>query len=743
MSDMLGGDQALKEFLVESHENLDALDREFLALESAPATPEQVASIFRVIHTVKGTAGFFGFTKLQALTHHGESLLSDIREGVLTLTQPMVGVLLVMSDRVRAMLQSIEADGTEGTQANEDVIGQLMMLKEQGDVRAPAPPPPPTVTLTPKVSPPRPAAVIAPEEPPAVVASPEPAKPEASVSAKSDEGSAGPVVDTSVRIDVGLLDRLMNQVGELVLARNQILQFCQATEDANFIGASQRLNLITTELQTNVMKTRMQPIGSVWNKLPRVVRDLAVTCGKQTRIELLGKETELDRTVLEAIKDPLTHIVRNAVDHGIEKPEVRAEAGKPRTGTLVLRAFHEGGQVNIEISDDGAGLKFEAVRAKAIVRGLVTEERARRMSESELCNLLFLPGFSTAETITNVSGRGVGMDVVKTNIERIGGTVDLSSVTGKGTRIRIKIPLTLAIVPALTVSSAGQHYAIPQVNLLELVRLEDETAIERVRGQPVYRLRGRLLPVVFLNEQIRHQAAATTTRQAVHMVVLQADDQQFGLIVDEIRDTEEIVVKPLGKELKSISIFAGATIMGDGRVALILDVIGLAQRAGVLGRAKSAASELALLTTNAQADGGPNAQALLLFAVGTSAQAMALPLALVDRLEEFPRKRLEQTGRGPVVQYRGEILPLLEPFDCREALGDDSVPVIVFARGRKRVGLVVGRILDVVEHSLVVDRESASQHVMGSAIIAGRVTELLDVESILGGTTMGATGAYS
>ena len=380
----------------------------------------------------------------------------------------------------------------------------------------------------------------------------------------------------------------MTLVGELVLARNQIVQYSGTLEDPAFLGTAQRLNLLTTELQAGVMKTRMQPIGTIWSKLPRIVRDMAVACGKKVRIDMDGQETELDKTIIEAIRDPLIHMVRNAVDHGIEPPDRRAALGKPAEGRLRLHAFHEGGKVIIEIADDGAGIDGGRVREKAVRVGLIAAEQAARLSDRELVGLVFLPGFSTTERVTHFSGRGVGMDVVRTNVEKIGGTVDLESHPGRGTTVKMKIPLTLAIIPALTVTTGGDRYAIPQVNLLELVRLEGERAdrgIERIGDAPVYRLRGDLLPLVYLDRELQVETARPAGGD-VYIVVLQADDRQFGLVVDDIHDTEEIVVKPLQKQLKGIPVLSGATIMGDGRVALILDVLGLAQRANVVSGAR-------------------------------------------------------------------------------------------------------------------------------------------------------------
>jgi two-component system chemotaxis sensor kinase CheA len=527
----------------------------------------------------------------------------------------------------------------------------------------------------------------------------------------------------------------MNLVGELVLARNQVLQFTVSQSDSSFIATSQRLNLITTELQEGVMKTRMQPIGNVWSKFPRVARDLATACGKQIRIEMEGKDTDLDKTIIEAIKDPLTHVVRNAADHGIEMPDIRVAAGKPAEGRLFLRAFHEGGQVNIEVSDDGAGIDPEKVKQKAIQRGLITADQGARMSEREILNMIFLPGFSTAEKVTNVSGRGVGMDVVKTNIEKIGGTVDIQSRVGSGTTLKIKIPLTLAIIPALIVMSGGDRYAIPQVSLLELVRLEGEQArrgVERVHGAPVYRLRGNLLPLVYLSRELQTPPELETIDEAVNIVVLQADDRQFGLVVEAINDTEEIVVKPLGKQLKGVSSFAGATIMGDGRVALILDVLGLAQRANVVSEVR----DRSLGDTTVQAlDHASERRTLLLLGLGADGR-MAIPLSMVARLEEFPRTAVERSGQREVVQYRGQIMPLLRlstllGMGGGEGEGADPLQVVVYTEHGRSVGLVVDRILDIVDEAITVERQVGRDGILGSAVIQERVTDLLDVHGII------------
>jgi len=533
-----------------------------------------------------------------------------------------------------------------------------------------------------------------------------------------------------------LLDKLMDLVGELVLTRNQILQFNTEREDVALNATSQRLNLITTELQEGVMKTRMQPIGVVWNKMPRVVRDISIGLGKQIELEMDGAETELDRTIIEAIKDPLMHLIRNSCDHGIELPDARVRAGKPAQGRLTLRAFHEGGQVNIEIGDDGAGIDVGRVKQKAIEKGLLREEQAEKLSDREALQLIFLPGFSTAQTVTNISGRGVGMDVVKSHIEKIGGVVDLSSQPGQGATVKIRIPLTLAIIPGLVITSGGERFVIPQVSLLELIRIEGDAAgkhIEYVHGSPVFRRRGSLLPIADLNQVLSLRSANVS--EAVSMVVLQAEGRQFGLVVDGINDTQEIVVKPLSKQLKGLALYAGATIMGDGRVALILDVLGISQCSGVFDESREQARAKDKQKMQAEVE----RQRLLLFRAG-SFERLAIPLSLVARLEEFPGSAVEYAGGGPVVQYRGRILPLVLLRDVLECgmSGDcslaDPVQVVVFSEGDRTVGMVVDQILDVVEEAAMVRKKSDRKGLLGSAVVGKRVTDFIDLAAVIRAT---------
>ena len=778
-------DEILTEFILELTEALDQLDVELVELEQSPDSIPTLSSIFRRIHTVKGTCGFLGFQKLERVTHVGENLLTRLRDGQLTVTPEITSELLALTDAVREMIDAIATTGAEGAGDYTALEERLRALAE-GEavpVAEPAPAPEPAADPDPEDDPDteHDAAAAAAEEvhdagptSSGLDASALPDSPrlgdvlvQAGKASRADvdralriqqdgdprhvgeilvaldvvspqdildtlqaQPPAAPIADTTIRVDVDLLDTLMNLVGELVLNRNQVLQFTKDTDDASLTATMQRLDLITTELQGSVMKTRMQPIENAWSKYPRIVRDLARQTGKDVELVTSGNETELDKTLLEAIRDPLTHIVRNAVDHGIETPDVREARGKPRQGRLSLRAFHESGQVNIEISDDGAGIDPERVAAKAVANGVISQERAARMSRREKVDLIFAAGLSTAEAVSNISGRGVGMDVVRTNIEQIGGTVDVASEPGDGTTIRVKIPLTLAIIPALVVTSGEDQYAIPQVSLIELVRLNDPTGpggIEEVHGSPVHRLRGELLPLVFLADVLGNPRA---DRSSLSIVVLQAGERNFGLVVDTIEDTAEIVVKPLGRMLKHLSIFAGATIMGDGHVALILDVVGLAAEAGLL----TDGSRGAMSTDDATAS-EQDRQTLLIFEL-SGERPYALPLSTVARLEEFSSADLERSGTSLVVQYRGEILPLVDVAGILERghgtqMDRNPLQVIVTTRGAASVGLVVGAITDIVDEALEVSRELQLPGIAGSAVIGGRVTDIVDVEGLI------------
>lgn len=738
--------EVLKDFLQESYENLDRVDSELIELEEQPDNRDLLSSIFRSIHTIKGTCGFFGFDKLEKVTHIGESLLVKLRDGEYSMTEEIATSLLAMVDAVRAMLAEISDHGHDGRKLYTQLIVQLSELKDYGKIDSEAVsgasvPSAPQPAPAPAEKPVDTSATTADEQVAAAPSQPAVAseKPEKPAEAKEDKPPAS-IVEASIRVDVPVLDSLMNLVGELVLARNQIVEYVGAHENTQVVAAAQRLNLITSELQEGVMQTRMQPIHSVWAKLPRVVRDLSRACGKQIRVEMEGKSTELDKSLIEAMKDPITHLVRNSVDHGIESPEKRLAAGKPAEGTLLLRAFHEGGQVHIEISDDGGGINAERIKQKAIENGVVTVEQAARMSDQEICKMIFLPGLSTAEAVTNISGRGVGMDVVKTNIEKISGAIDLDTEVGRGTVFKIRVPLTLAIVPALIVSSGGQRFAIPQVNLIELIRIDEEDqprAIEFIHGCPVHRLRGQLLPLVYLNKELKLD---TSQQGALNIVVLQAEKCRFGLVVDQINDTQEIVVKPLAEALKSIPVFAGATIMGDGRVALILDTLGIGQRARVMSDSPDRAVSLPV---NGVTEKVGKSETLLLVSTACNGR-LAIPLNRVARLEQFEIERTERAGNTVVVQYRGQILPLIQLSDFlherravneEQELPSDLIQVVVFGEEGRQVGLIVKEIIDVVDEVLQARGKASRDGVLGTAAIDGQVTELLDVSALVSSTS--------
>lgn len=746
------------EFVVESLEGLAQVENQMLAIESAAGNLDTnlVNSVFRTMHSIKGTSGFLGLERIGSLAHGLEEVLDHLRNRAIMPSADLVSSVLRSADYMKNLIDEVDSSNEKDvSQFVSDL--QRFLPKEQpsqDSLHAMATPPRPVETpgLTEQVEP------RASAESDSVVVSHDESLAEImqAISAIADETpktDAPPAekpsstsTDTTIRVEVALLDKLMTRVGELVLARNQILQYTNQLEDSGFARTAQRLNLITTELQEGVMKTRMQPIGNVWTKFPRVVRDLASQLGKSVRIEMEGRETELDKTIVEAIKDPLTHIVRNSVDHGIEKSEVRIANGKPAEGLLRLRAYHEGGQVNIVITDDGAGLNLERIRKKAIERGLVTTDAASTMNDWEATQLILLPGFSTAEKVTNISGRGVGMDVVKTNIERIGGTLDLETITGHGMTVKIKIPLTLAIIPALIVSSGGDRYAIPQVGLLELVRLEGKnarTGIEYLHGAPIYRLRGKLLPLVNLAERLGTSVLNTNEdsdallvdeEAVINIVVLRANEQQFGLIVDHINDTEEIVVKPLSRQLKCAHEYAGATIMGDGKVALILDVIGLATDSGIIGEVHEQNQAQSKISAETQAE--PDNRTLLVVDVGDN-RRLALPISMVSRIETVPTSSIERADCREVIQYRNDILPIIRLADKiggRSTCDDDQMDelkIIVYSEDDKSCGIAVHRILDIVqtELSLTTIHENDSRF-LGTIVLQDKVTDVVNLREL-------------
>ncbi len=738
-------DDLLSEFLTETAENLSVLDVELVRLEQNPNNPELLGNIFRLVHTIKGTCGFLGLPRLERVAHASENVLGKFRDGTLTITPGAVSVILRSLDTIKGILAVLEATEAEPPGDDSILIAVLHEVEEGREVSAgpgvaPPPPAPPPPTVAPTAAPVA-AAVVMPPQPEMEFSPPPVPKPvEAArrdVAVREPEVSHGvdgaelreagtkesAVAAQTIRVNVDLLENLMTMVSELVLTRNQLLQILRSQKDSEFAAPLQRLNHVTSELQEGVMKTRMQPIGNAWAKLPRLVRDLAHELGKKIDLQMLGADTELDRQVLELIKDPLTHMVRNSADHGLETGAERVRVGKPETGRVTLNAYHEGGHIIIEIADDGRGLDIDRIKQKAVQNGLVTEAELTGMSDQQIQQFIMKPGFSTAAKVTSVSGRGVGMDVVKTNIEKIGGTIEMKSTKGKGSTFIIKIPLTLAIVSALIVECAGERFAIPQISVVELVRAaaDSEHTIERLKGTPVLRLRNRLLPLVSLQALLRLEREDGGNDDETFIVVTQVGTYTFGIMVDRVFDTEEIVVKPVAPILRHIEMFSGNTILGDGSVIMILDPNGIASGSGGRALAEAGRGEAAAVQTARQDD----RMALLLFMAGGGAPK-AVPLSLVARLEDVDMASVELSNGQPVVQYRGKLMPLVPIDPCFDRRSEGRQPVLVFADGDRSMGLIVDEILDIVEEKLVVQLAADRPGYMGSAIIAGKATDVLD-----------------
>jgi two-component system chemotaxis sensor kinase CheA len=718
-------DELLTEFLTETTESINTLDLELVALERDPNNPSLLSNIFRLFHTIKGTCGFLNLPRLEKVAHSAENVLGKFRSGEMLVTPPAVTLILESIDRIKALLFALEQTQTEPDGSDADLIARLDEMAEKG-TGSYSPPPESTISFETAI-----AEFSAPvTAPSAVQVDVAPIKKiEESIGLHDGPAQEGAVAGQSIRVNVDVLENLMTMVSELVLTRNQLLQIMRVQKDTGFNAPLQRLNHVVSELQEGVMKTRMQPIGNAWSKLPRIVRDLSHELNKKIELVMVGADTELDRQVLELIKDPLTHMVRNSADHGIEMPADRIKAGKPETGVINLNAYHQGGYIIIEIIDNGRGLSMAKIKSKAIANGLVTEAEAQLMSDSQIQQMIFKPGFSTAETVTSVSGRGVGMDVVRTNIERIGGTIEMRSVEGKGSTFLIKIPLTLAIVSALILECGGERFAIPQISVLELVRASAKTEykIERINGTPVFRLRNRLLSLIALDDMLN--LPSNRRGDDCYIVVTQVGNYVFGLMVDQVFDTEEIVVKPVSPILRNINIFSGNTILGDGSVIMILDPNGIAGAAGQI-----TLEDTELMNAAAAAAKGAKSKdemALLLFNAGIGGPK-AVPLPLVSRLEDIDLSQVEFTSGLPVIQYRGNLMPLMacdESFDFH--VGGNR-PLLVFADGERSMGLLVDEIVDIVEDDIKVQLAPDRAGLVGSAIISGRATEIIDVAHYLG-----------
>lgn len=735
-------DDILVEFIIEAREILDQLDLDFLLLEKTPEDKKLVGNIFRAIHTLKGSSGFFAFKRLELVTHAGETLLGKIRDGSLELDRQKTTLLLATLDAVREIIAGIEATSKEPAGDDGQLIENLLnlangigLVDKKDDVLEEIKPP------NTKPDDDVPAQFF---ENSSSVSSPQ----ESETVDSHDDTLSPPIaayemgvetvqeVAQPVKVNLDLLDKLMNLVSEMVLARNRLLPFAVDFGDHHFSGAVRTIDLLTQELQERMMMTRMQPISHIWSKFPRLIRDISNECGKQVNLIQEGSETELDRTLLDAIRDPLVHIIRNCIDHGIELPEQRTQMGKSAMGQVFLKAGHENGMVVIQVADDGGGIDFELVRQKAVETKLLASEHALTLTDMQLLEYIFLPGFSTKKVVTNLSGRGVGMDVVKTNIAKIGGSIEIDSPRGLGTNICLKIPLTLAVMPALFVRCENESYAIPQNSIVELVRLDlanDRSGLEDFYGLPVFRLRNKLVPLLLLSHQLNLSHKFPSSDAVINIAMLQSGGIQFGLLVDEVLNMQEVVVKPLGPLFSGITDFAGATILGNGSVALILDVAGMAIGSGLA--AKIQARPLQQVQVSAEVT--VEQISMLLFEV-PGLEFAALPLESVVRLERFTVDKIQKSGKREVVQYGNGLMHLLRLNEYIDGASPTTVnsqeplSVITHYVNGFPMGLVVGKVHDIIQVPRVMHESNSQQRgLKGCVILNGKVINVIDLSEIL------------
>lgn len=711
-------DEILAEFILEAREIIDRLDVDFVRLEETPSDQALIGNIFRGLHTLKGSSGFFSLKRLEKLSHAGESLLGKIRAGQAELDFDKSTRLLEMNDILRLIIEGIEANHVEPVGDDQELIAVLLGLS-QGEKKE-----------TPESTPAAVMEVISEElvqEDPRESIEP----PEVPLA-----NTPGQEVVVPVKVNPEVLDKLMNIASEMVLARNRLLPFSQQSSDKLFTSAVRSIDLLTLELQERMMKMRMQPIFHIWDKFPRLVRDVSAECGKKVRLLQEGAETELDRILLDSIRDPLIHLIRNSIDHSIESTEVRLEKGKSEVAFLVLRAAHQNGTVIVEVIDDGAGIDYERVRQRAISRGLIGVEKAHALNHKELIDLIFLPGFSTRDTITNLSGRGVGMDVVKNNIENIGGSIEITSVPNEGTHVKLKIPLTLAILPTLFVRCAEEIFLIPQNRILELVRFapnQPNNGIEDFYGTPTFRLRDKLIPLLFLNEQLSLPASPLGPKQKLFIAVLNFNGTLFGLVVEEVLNIQDIVIKPLGELLRDMSNFAGATIMGNGEVALILDIDGIARKSGLVERLQAnpiRQEELYVAPVEEMIS-------VLLFEI-PGLHKIALPLDAIDHIIKLDPAQIQQNGSREVVYFNEQLMDLVRLDHYVSGGSKDShlhqlsVPVLTCHYRDRLYGLVVKQVTDIIEVPAKLHELSTPQRGLNGCIIYNdQVINVLDLEEVL------------
>jgi two-component system chemotaxis sensor kinase CheA len=729
-------DELLRDFLTETTEHIEGAETQLVLFERNPSDASLITSIFRLVHTIKGTSSFLGLERLERVGHAAESVMGMLRDGVPP-TQQSVTLILAAIDRIKTIIEEIGAHGSEPPGDDSEIINALEAYYAAGSETAAAPAP---ASAAPVAEAPAPAEVQAPAaaaEPAAPVAAPpapqpasaakEAPKSDASAASQSKEGRSqggSTANQESIRVSVDTIERMMQLVSELVLSRNQLLELARHREDDAIKTPLQHLSTLTSDLQDAVMRARMQPVGRLYANLPRLVRELSTSLGKSIDLVTEGADTELDRQLIEVIRDPLTHLIRNCADHGIEKPEERLAKGKPERGEIRVSAAHEAGQITIDIADDGKGLDTERIKKKILSQGLATEQDLRNMSNEEIYRYIFEPGFSTAQVVSNVSGRGVGMDVVRSNIEAIGGSVTLSSVEGKGSRFSLRIPLTLAIAPALIIEVAGQRFALPQTSVVEAVSLGKnyKDLIQDVQNALVLKLREEVIPAVELREVVGLGADTANEENDKLAVVMRVGTDSFCIIVDGVADIQEIVVKPLSASLAHLKVFSGHTILGDGSVVLILDPAGIASSLGIEKSTEKKRDQV-------RDQSGAERRRLVMFRAGSGAPKV-LPLSLVSRIEMVETSRIESSDGRLMVLLQGRLMPIV-PISSEIDMSQPSYPVLVVATENRAIGLMADEIVDILEEKLEIQLASANSELVGSAEIRGEAVELIDVSHFI------------
>jgi two-component system chemotaxis sensor kinase CheA len=698
-------DELLRDFLTETSEHIEGAETQLVQFERDPSNASLISSIFRLVHTIKGTSSFLGLERLQRVAHAAETVMGKLRDGAPP-TKSAVSLILAAIDRIKAILADIEQTGAEPQDDDTDLIRALeahcnteLLASDGGEEKAAGPTPQAASDLEP--------------EPSASSQAPSP-------SARNQSAGNSNRNQETIRVSVDTIERIMQLVSELVLTRNQLLELARHRDDDTFKTPLQHLSTLTTDLQDAVMRARMQPVGRLYANLPRLVRELSTSLGKKIDLVTEGADTELDRQLIEVLRDPLTHIIRNCADHGLETPDVRVAMGKPEFGEIRVSAAHEAGQITIDISDDGKGLDAERIKRKVISSGLATEAELQDMSPDEIYRFIFEPGFSTAEAVTNVSGRGVGMDVVRSNIEPIGGSVSLSSTPGRGTRFSLKIPLTLAIAPALIIEVSGQRFALPQTSVVEAVSLgrNYNDLIQNVQNSLVLKLRQEVIPAVELSDVLGLESAGARGNDKL-AVVMRVGANPLCVIVDGVADIQEIVVKPLSASLSHLKSFSGHTILGDGSVVLILDPGGIAAHLGI---EKSAEKKREVAS---EQSGAMERRRLVMFRAGAGASKV-LPLSVVSRIEMIETSRIEKSDGRLVVLLQDRLTPL-ELVSPAIDLSRSSYPVLVVTVDDRTIGLLAEEIVDIIEEKLEIQLASRSADIIGSAEIRGDAVELIDV----------------